>query len=94
MKKTILKRLFIKICKILDFEIIDQNEFNSPTLEKELNEDLSIINNKSIVLPLGEVKITKKIKSSAWSFAISKHLRRLHKFEKVCSDFCFLIISL
>jgi hypothetical protein len=63
MKKTILKRLFIKICKILDFEIIDQNEFNSPTLEKELNEDLSIINNKSIVLPLGEVKITKKIKS-------------------------------
>jgi len=25
MKKTILKRLFIKICKILDFEIIDQN---------------------------------------------------------------------
>ena len=63
MKKTILKRLFIKICKILDFEIIDQNEFNSPTLEKELNEDLSIINNKSIVLPLGEVKITKKIQS-------------------------------
>ena len=60
MKKTILKRLFIKICKILDFEIIDQNEFTSPTLEKKLNEDLSIINNKSIVLPLGEVKITKK----------------------------------
>ena len=63
MKKTILKRLFIKICKILDFEIIDQNDFTSPTLEKKLNEDLSIINNKSIVLPLGEVKITKKIKS-------------------------------
>ena len=32
-------------------------------MEKELNEDLSIINEKSIVLPLGEVKITKKINS-------------------------------
>ena len=40
MKKTILKRLFIKICKILDFEIIDQNEFYSPTLKKKLNENL------------------------------------------------------
>ena len=68
MKKTILKRLFIKICKILDFEIIDQNEFTSPTLEKKLNEDLSIINNKSIVLPLGEVKITKKSKINSCYF--------------------------
>ena len=63
MKKNILKKLFIKISKIMGYEIIDQTEFISPTLEKKLNEDLSIINNKSIVLPLGEVKITRKIKS-------------------------------
>ena len=31
--------------------------------EKQLNEDLSIINEKSIILPLGEVKITKKVNS-------------------------------
>ena len=43
--------------------MIDQSEFSSPTLEKKLNEDLSIINEKSIVLPLGEVKITKKVNS-------------------------------
>jgi len=61
MKKNIIKRLFIKLSKALGFEIIDQNDFNSPTLQKELNEDLSIINEKSIVLPLGEVKITKKV---------------------------------
>ena len=58
-----MKKLFIKICKLLGFEIIDQNNFLSPTLDKELNEDLSIINEKSIVLPLGEVKINRKVKS-------------------------------
>jgi len=63
MKKSIIKKIFIKLSKVLGYEIIDQNDFSSPTLEKELNEDLSIINKKSIVLPLGEVKITKKVSS-------------------------------
>jgi len=63
MKKNIFKKLFIKISKMLGYEIIDQTEFISPTLEKKLNDDLSTINNKSIVLPLGEVKITRKVKS-------------------------------
>ena len=63
MKKSIIKRIFIRLSKILGYEIIDQSNFSSPTLQKELNEDLSIINEKSIVLPLGEVKITKKINS-------------------------------
>ena len=63
MNKSIIKRLFIKLSKVLGYEIIDQSDFSSPTLQKELNEDLSIINEKSIVLPLGEVKITKKINS-------------------------------
>ena len=63
MKKSIIKKLFIKLSKFLGYEIIDQSDFSSPTLNKELNVDLSIINEKSIVLPLGEVKITKKAKS-------------------------------
>jgi len=58
-----MKKLFIKLCKIMGYEIIDQNNFTSPTLDKELNKDLTILNNKSIVLPLGEVKITRKVKS-------------------------------
>ena len=58
-----MKKLFIKLAKILGFEIIDQNQFSSPTLNKELNEDLSILNEKSIVLPLGAVKISRSIKS-------------------------------
>ena len=58
-----MKKLFIKIAKIFGFEIIDQNSFSSPTLDKKINEDLSILNEKSIVLPLGEVKISRKVKS-------------------------------
>ena len=45
------------------YEIIDQNNFVSPTLNKELNQDLSIINKNSIILPLGQVNITKKVTS-------------------------------
>ena len=63
MKKSIVKKIFIRLSKILGYEIIDQNEFHSPTLEKNLNEDLSIINQKSIVLPLGEVSISRKVNS-------------------------------
>jgi len=63
MKKSIIKKLFIKLSKFLGYEIIDQNDFSSPTLQKKLDQDLSIINEKSIVLPLGEVKITKKVNS-------------------------------
>ena len=58
-----MKKLFIKLCKIMGYELIDQNNFISPTLDRELNKDLAILNNKSIVLPLGEVKISRKVKS-------------------------------
>ena len=61
MIKNILKKYFIKISRLLDFEIIDQNQFVSPTLDKPLNENLSKINQKSIVLPLGVVKIKRKV---------------------------------
>ena len=58
-----MKKIFIKICKLLGYEILDQNKFSSPTLRKELNEELSVLNEKSIVLPLGELKVTKKVTS-------------------------------
>ena len=58
-----MKKLFIKFCRLFGLETIDQNKFVSPTLDKELNEDLSTFNMKSIILPLGEVKITREVKS-------------------------------
>ena len=62
-KTNFLKKLFIKLCRLLGFEIIDQSNFSSPTLQKSLDQILSIQGKKSITIPLGQVDIKKKIKS-------------------------------
>ena len=62
-QKSIFKKLFVKLCRLMGYEIIDQNNFFIPTQNKSLNENLSIPGSKSINLPLGEVKITRKVKS-------------------------------
>ena len=62
-QKSFLKKLFIKICRILNFEIIDQSNFSVPTLKIKLDENLSISGKKSITLPMGEIKITRQINS-------------------------------
>jgi len=61
-KSNFFKKLFIKLCRLLGFEIIDQSNFSSPTLGKGLDETLSIQGNKSITIPLGQIDIKKKIK--------------------------------
>ena len=60
--KNPLKKLFIKLCRLLGYEIIDQNNFYIPTSNKNLDQILSVPGKKSISLPLGEVKISRKIK--------------------------------
>ncbi len=89
MKKNIIKKIFIKISKILGYEIIDQNEFYSPTLEKSVDENLSNLN-KSIVLPLGEVKLTRKINSILILFRTNTNVeiwdqskKRIFEFPKI-----------
>ena len=89
MKKTILKKIFIKLSKILGFEIIDQNEFYSPTLEKKIDENLSNVD-KSIILPLGEVKLTRKVKSLLILFRTNTNIeiwdqnrKRLFEYPKI-----------
>jgi len=61
--KNIFKKLFIKLCRFMGYEIIDQNNFYIPTSNKSLNETISKSGKKSINLPLGEVKISRKVKS-------------------------------
>ena len=99
-----MKKLFIKLAKILGFEIIDQNRFSSPTLDKKLNEDLSSLNKKSIVLPLGEVKISRKVNALTIIFRsctnvnmLTQNKKRLYEQSK--SEYTFrslnsIIISL
>ena len=67
-KTNIFKKKFIKFCRLLGYELIDQNTFKSPTLNKNLEESLSISGKKSISLPLGEIKVNRKVKSLAIFF--------------------------
>ena len=62
-KSNFLKKLFIKLCRLIGFEIIDQSTFSSPTLNKDLSETLSVQGKKSIIVPLGEIKIQRKVNS-------------------------------
>jgi hypothetical protein len=62
-KTNFLKKIFIKLCRLLGFEIIDQSNFSSPTLNKYLNGTLSIQGEKSVTIPLGQIDIKNKINS-------------------------------
>ncbi len=62
-KTNFLKKIFIKFCRLIGYEIIDQSNFRSTTLNKNLNETLSVQGKKSITIPLGQVDIKNKINS-------------------------------
>ena len=57
------KKIFVKVCRILGYELIDQNNFEIPTLEKNALENISIAGKKSISIPLGQIDIKRKVKS-------------------------------
>ena len=60
-KKSFLKKLLIKLCRKVGYEIIDQNNLFIPSLNKFANQNLSNLQKDSISIPLGKVKITRKI---------------------------------
>ena len=62
-KKNFLKKIFIKICRLFNYEIIDQARYEIPTSGKKLDEILSIPGKKSISVPLGKVNISRNVKS-------------------------------
>ena len=97
-KPNILKKLFIKLCRLLNYEIIDQNNLYIPTADKFASENLSIAGSKSINLPLGEVKITRPIKALDIIIKtctsvnlVSQSKRRI--FEERKSDYTFKTIN-
>ena len=61
-KKSFLQKLLIKLCRKVGYEIIDQNNLFVPSLNKFANQNLSSLQKDSISIPLGKVKITRKIK--------------------------------
>ena len=85
-KKKILKKIFIKICRIFGYEIIDQSNFYVPTQEKKLDENLNIQGKKSITLPLGETKISRKVSSLTVIFRSCTGINMLTQNKKRLFD--------
>ena len=93
-KTNFLKKLFIKLCRLFGFEIIDQSNFCSPTLNKDLNETLSIQGKKSITIPLGQIDIKNKInklkiilRSCTSELIMDQNKRRI--FDKEKNEYTF-----
>ena len=62
-KSNLWKKLFIKICRIFDFEIIDQSNLHLPVTNKK-NSKLSVITaNNLYISQWVELKITRSVKS-------------------------------
>ena len=60
-KKGIFKKLFVKLSRLLGYELIDQADMSFVTSKNLKNPSIS--GRKSITLPLGEVKITRKVQN-------------------------------
>ena len=97
-KPNFLKKLFIKLCRIIGFEIIDQSNLYLPTLGKQANENLSSLGEKNISIPLGESKITRPvesldiiIKTCTSINLVTQNKKRI--FEKDKSEYTFRSIN-
>ena len=93
-KTIFLKKIFIKFCRFLGYEIIDQSNFNVPTQDIGLGGKLSVAGKKSIVLPLGETKISRKVKALTVIFRSCTNINMLTQnkkrlFDKEKSEYTF-----
>ena len=85
-KKSFLKKIFIKICRTFGYEIIDQSNFYVPTQEKNLSDNLNVQGKKSINIPLGETKISRKITSLTVIFRSCTNVNMLTQNKKRLFD--------
>ena len=93
-KKSFIKKFFIKICRLLGYEIIDQGNFFVPTQNKFINENLNAQGIKSINLPLGEIKISRDVKTLTVIFRSCTKVNMLTQtkkrlFDKEKSEYTF-----
>tara|TARA_Y100000590_G_scaffold383121_1_gene453542 strand:+ start:2815 stop:3849 length:1035 start_codon:yes stop_codon:yes gene_type:complete len=94
LKINFFKKIFIKFCRILGYEIIDQGNFYSPTQNKKLDNNLSVQGIKSINIPLGETTITRKVKTLTVIFRSCTNVNMLTQnkkrlFDKDKSEYTF-----
>ncbi len=62
-KPNFFKKLFIKLCRLIGFEIIDQSNLSLPVLKKLATDNINVMGKKIISIPLGETQISRPVKS-------------------------------
>ena len=62
-KPSFLKKLFVKLCRLIGFEIIDQSNLNLPVSNRLATDNLGSLGEGIITIPLGDTKISRSIKS-------------------------------
>ena len=97
-KTNFIKKLFIKLCRIVGFEIIDQSSLYLPTSERFVNQNISVLGKNNITIPLGETKIVRPIKSldiiiktCTTVNLVTQNKKRI--FEKNKSEYTFRTIN-
>ena len=97
-KKGFFKKIFVKLCRLIGYEIIDQNNFFFPVSNKDSEENLSILGKKAITIPLGETKITRPVhslniilKTCTSVNLVTQSKKRI--FEKEKSEYTFRAIK-
>ncbi len=97
-KTSFIKKIFVKICRIVGFELIDQSTLDFPVSNKDYYNIISSPGNKSVTLGLGETVITRKvesldiiIKTCTSVQLVSQNKKRI--FEKDKSEYTFRTIN-
>jgi hypothetical protein len=62
-KSNLIKKLFVKLCRLIGFEIIDQSNLNLPVSNRSTADNLGHLGKNIISIPLGETKISRTVKS-------------------------------
>jgi len=62
-KSNLIKKLFVKLCRLIGFEIIDQSNLNLPVSNRSTADNLGHLGRNIISIPLGETKISRAVKS-------------------------------
>lgn len=89
-KKTgVFKKIFIKICRLLGYELVDQSTLEFPVSNKKFSNGYSIPGKKSFSLGSGEILITRKvegidiiIKTCTSVQLVSQNKKRIFEREK------------
>ncbi len=93
-KPSILKKIFINICRVLGYELIDQSSLEFPVSDKKSKDTLSIPGKRSFSLGVGEFPVTRKVqgidiilKTCTSVQLVSQNKNRV--FEKEKSEYTF-----